>query len=260
MSLLRVAAAAIGTTPRDDAEALDLAGRALDAAAAAGARLLLLPQRLLGGAACGILSDAPPLRALGEAAGRRGVALACGYLEHCSGRRHDAALFIDGQGGALANYRRTHAEPAGDAAAEVAPGHWLNLVRFAGGKVGLLVGADIEAPEPARALALAGASLLAVAARGFGPDGAMAEAVLRTRAFENGCGLLFANLDGPAGAPAALIVGPDGAVLASAATGIAVADLPMERPEAGHRRLATRRPPLYHRLVLPHATEEAPRT
>lgn len=260
MTLLRVAAAAVRETPRDDAEALALAGRALDAAAAAGAALLLLPQRLLGGPACGILSDAPPLRALGEAAGQRGVAVACGYLELCSGRRHDAALFIDGHGGALANYRRTHAEAPRDDREEVSPGHWLNLVRFAGGRVGLLVGADIEVPEPARALALAGASLLLVAARQGAPGGAMAEAILRSRAFENGCGLLFANLDATDAAPPALIVGPDGAVLASASTGIAVADLPMERPEDRRRRLAARRPPLYHRLVLPLATEEAPRT
>ena len=36
------------------------------------------------------------------------VAIVCGYVEQCSGRHHDAALFVDDRGCALANYRRTH--------------------------------------------------------------------------------------------------------------------------------------------------------
>ena len=262
MSMLRVAAAGLLGPPRDTAEALAAAEHALAAAATAEARLLVLPQRLIageGGPGCGILSDAPPLRALAELAGRHRVAVACGYLEHCSDRLHDAALFIDAAGCALANYRRTHLDGQSEAD-ELAPGQWLNLVAFGGTRLGLLVGADIEAPEPARALALAGAALLLLPARWRPQGAAVGEALLRARAFENGFGLVFANLDGPADAPSSLIVGPDGAVLAAATSGVVVADLPVDRPEEGRRRLAARRPALYQRLTMPHPPDGGPRT
>jgi predicted amidohydrolase len=262
VNILRVAAAGLLDPPRDMDDALAAAEHSIATAAAAGVRLLVLPQRLLAGReseARGILSDAPPLRALGEAARLHAVAVACGYLEHCSGRLHDAALFIDERGRALANYRRTHLDALRDPD-ELAPGHWLNLVAFGGTRLGLMIGPDLEAPELARALALAGAAILLVPAR-WGPQGgAMTEALLRARAFENGCGLLFANLDATADAPASLIVGPDGTVLAAAVAGLAIADLPLHRPEDGRRRLAARRPPLYQRLTVPLPPDEAPRS
>jgi predicted amidohydrolase len=257
---LRVAVAGGSAASHDPHAALALADARLAAAAAAGARLLVLPQRFLTVGAsleeAAILSDAPALRVLGEAARRHGVAVACGYLERCSGRIHDAALFVDERGCALANYRRTHLDPAQDPAG-LAPGQWLNQVSFAGTRLGLLVGADIDAPEPARALALAGAAILLLPGNRGAGAAPISPALLRTRAFENGCGLAFANLDDAPGAPPSLIVGPDGEVLAQAAAGLAVADLPTAPdPEAG-LRLAARRPPLYQRLIAPHP-EPAP--
>src|SRR5215212_366239 len=96
----------------------------LAVAEAAGAALLVLPQGFLtGGPASGsaraevsaILSDGPAARALGGVARRHRLALVCGYVERCSGRHHDAALFVDDTGCALANYRRTHLLPADEA-------------------------------------------------------------------------------------------------------------------------------------------------
>ncbi len=253
MSGLRVAAAGIAASPRNLDEALAIADDRASAARAAGARLLLLPQRFLSDLdgetleETALLSDAPPLRALGGIARRHGVAIACGYLERCSGRIHDATLFIDAQGCALANYRRTHLDPRSDPSV-LAPGHWLNLVRFGESLVGILAGADLDAPEPARALALAGATMLLVPARSEPEDAAIVEALLRARAFENDCGIGFAD-QGGAGA---FIVGPDGTMLAASAGKIAVADLPARRSDAGLRRLAARRPHLYQRLTVPH--------
>lgn len=254
---LRVAVA--GGSGETDA-AMALADRRLAAAASAGARLLLLPQGFLttsSGGSLGeaaMLSDAPTLRDLGEAARRNGVAVACGYLECCSGRIHDAAVFIDDSGCALANYRRTHLDPGIDSDG-LAPGQWLNQVSFAGVRLGLLIGFDIEVPEPARALALAGSAVLLVAADRGAEATPITHALLRTRAFENGCAVAFANLDATSNAPPSLIVAPDGTVLAEAVGGLAVADLPTSPTPQAVRRLAARRPPLYGRLTVPDPVE-----
>ena len=85
----------------------------------------------------------------------------------------------------------------------VAPGQWLNLVASPARGLGLLIGADLEPPEPARALALAGrrccwcprASGRSAPARSRGPAAA--------RAFENGCAIAFANGDPDAMRPPA---------------------------------------------------------
>lgn len=258
-----------GVTVGVEAALADLERRAA-AAARAGADLLVLPQLFLGGRPADAprarrqagLSDGPAARRVGGIAREHGVALLCGYVEGCTGHCYDAALFVDPRGRALANYRRVHLAPETEGGM-FAPGQWLTLVPFAGRRLGVLVGIDLDGPEQARALALAGAGVLLVAG-GHGPEAAAVGAVVaRARAVENGCALAFANGDPRPGAPPSCLVGPDGAVLASsppgAADGLAVADLP---PAAADRALARdlgRRPRLYQRLVAPLPGEDAPR-
>ena len=164
----------------------------------------------------------------------------CGYVEQCSGRYHDAALLIDAAGCALANYRRTHLVPE-DEATGLGHGQWLNLVAFAGCKLGLLIGVDIEPPEPARALALAGAAVLLVASSHGAAASPVVAALLSARAYENGCAVAYANGDPGPDAPASCIVGPAGDLLATAHSGFAVADVPLRKPTAAARNLG--RPP-----------------
>src|SRR4029077_6420973 len=102
-----------------------------------------------------LLSDAQSLRAIAAAAARHKVAIVCGYLERCTGRKHEAVQAIDLNGRALANYRQTHLGP-GATERGVSPGQWLTQVRIDAAGIGLLLGEDVLAPEPARALALAG--------------------------------------------------------------------------------------------------------
>lgn len=235
-------------------------------AAEQGARLLVLPQLVPGdgpvepGAARrgAEPSDGPTPRRLGAIAARHGVALLGGYIELCTGRLYDAALFVDDRGRALANYRRIHLVPELDEPV-FAHGQWLTIVPFHGLKLGLLIGADIEGPEQARALALAGAAVLLVAGR-HGPGAALAEgAVLRARAAENGCVLAYANGDASPAAPASCILGYDGATLAATRTGLAVAGIEVAGPARALARDLGRRPRLYQRLVEPLPGEDAPR-
>ena len=136
----------------------------------------------------------------------------------------------------------------------VSPGQWLTQVRIGTAGVGLLLGEDVLAPEPARALALAGTAILALPANLGSESAALMPSLLRARAFENGCAIAFANR---ADHPASMIIGPDGDVLAEALRGLAVAEVPTSRPAEAARRLAARRPLLYQRLASSHPPDEA---
>jgi len=235
------------------------------AAALRGAQLLVLPQLFLGGRPAepasvakrvGTLSDGPAPRRLGEIAATHKLGLLCGYVERCSGRLYDAALFVDERGIAIANYRRIHLVPEQDEPV-FTHGQWLTMAPFQGLRLGLLIGADLDGPEQARSLALAGAAVLLVAG-GHGPTaGAIGEAMLRTRAAENGCALAFANGDPRPGAPASCVVGADGRVLATTSSeGLAVAEIAARGSDRVLARDLARRPRLYQRLVAPLPGEE----
>lgn len=230
-----------------------LLARAVRAAAAAGADLLVLPELALLGppSAAGLTpqasaSDGAPTRQLGALARASGIAVVTGYLEACSGRLHSAALLVDGRGHALANYRRSHLR-AGEQA-RLSRGAWLSVMPLGGRRLGLLIGYDLRFPEVARALVLAGADLLVVL--GPWPPEPEAEigALAAARAIENGVPLAMACWAAPGGA-ASRLLGPDGALLARAGGGAEpiLAELPPARGrEAG---LADRRPRLYQELV-----------
>jgi predicted amidohydrolase len=236
-------------------------------AAATGAALLVLPQLFATGPCrdaaaaerMAELSDGPIAQRLTAIARSARIAILCGYVEQCTGQRHDAALLVDAGGRALANYRRTHLPPGADREA-FAPGQWLTITLLGEVRAGILIGPDIEAPEPARALALAGARILLVPADHDAAAAMVGQAVLSARAFENGVGLAYANAAADAAAPRSRLVAPDGTVLATAAPGgLALAEVPMAPPPAAARRLASRRPRLYQKLALPGPGEEGPR-
>lgn len=265
MESIRAAVAPTVVRPATAAAGLEAIDAWAAAATALRARLLVLPQAYLGdgigrsdwAGQGALLSDGPELVALASIARRHAVAIACGYVEQCSGRYHDAALFVDHRGCALANYRRTHFVP-GREPALLAEGQWLNVVPFAGHRLGLLIGPDIEVPEPARAVALAGAdSLLVLAAHGADAH-IVAEAVLPARAYENGCAIAYANAGDEVGAPASRILDPHGTLLATARLEPVSAALPAPKPSPAADRVA-RRPLLYRKLAAPIADAHTPR-
>jgi predicted amidohydrolase len=220
------------------------------AAAGAGARLLVAPEFALSGppglAEPGSPSDGPEARALAEIARGAGISIAAGYLEACSGRLYSAALVVDRDGRALANYRRTHLRPA--ERERLSAGAWLSIVPLGERRCGLLVGYDLRFPEVARALVLAGADLLLV----LGGQPAEPESTLgplvAARAIENGVPLVLAARAEAAAAPAR-ILGARGELSAvgGAGPGTISADLPP--PLTGEAGLADRRPRLYRQLV-----------
>ncbi|HET6467114.1 MAG TPA: nitrilase-related carbon-nitrogen hydrolase [Geminicoccaceae bacterium] len=248
---MKLAVACVSPMAADPAENLALLRALAFEAAGLGAALVLFPERFAMGRvtaeaaeAAAELSDGPTARALARIAAAARVGLLVGYVERCVTGLYNAALLLDAEGHAIANYRQTHRPTVPDEAV-LGHGHWLTIMPFGAHRLGLLIGYDLEFPEPARALALAGCDLIAVPGGVTGVRPEVAAAVVAARAFENGCWVAYADA-GPLGR----IVGPDGrAAAGGAGPRLLLADVasPSRSPAGG--RFAARRPRLYAELA-----------
>ena len=219
-------------------------------AAEAGCRLLLAPERPLRApegtppADVAEPSDGALARSLAALCRRHRLGLAFGYQERFAGHVHASLMVLSPEGLALANYRRAHLRREEEG--RIAAGNWLTLFPFAGWRPGLLGGADLEHPEPARALALTGADLLLAVGDGAGPEPAILRPLLAARARENRLPILYADFAPPRGAGSAAVAA-DGRALAGAGDD----ELLIAGPLAGEAsdRRPKRRPELYARLT-----------
>jgi predicted amidohydrolase len=236
-------------------------------AAAAGADLLILPEMALTGYAIGaeaVATEAEPEggeldRAVAEAARRHGVAILAGYPRRdARGRPVNAVRLVDRAGAAVATYAKTHLYGEVDRS-QFAPGDCLApVVELDGWKLGLAICYDIEFPETARALALAGAEAILVPTANMAPFEGIATRIVPARAEENGVFLAYANYTG-AEPPfdyvgLSCVVAPTGEDLARAGHGeeLILADLDRAAFAAARRaatHLADRRPELYASLT-----------
>lgn len=221
---------------------LAVAEHAAGIAAATGATLLLLPEGHLGGPQP---SDGEGPGALAAIAQRHRLAVVCGYLEAGPGGPFSSVLVLDRLGHAVGHTRRSHAAPDGDPVA--GRGGWLSVVPLLGRRLGLIVGADLWAPEVARALVLSGADLL-VSLLAAAPS-PVAAALATARAAESRVPLVLVA------AGTGLVVDADGQRLDRDAPPLAVP--PAEDPD-GLRRW--RRPELYRGLVEPGPDSQAAST
>jgi predicted amidohydrolase len=126
----------------------------------------------------------PALATIAAAARDLGTAVIVGYAERTERGTANAVACIDADGSWAGGYRKAHLFGTTELEAFV-PGEHLRVARLAGHLVGLLVCFDVEFPEPARALARAGAELLVTVSANmepYGPDHALAA---RARALDN---------------------------------------------------------------------------
>ena len=255
----------------DIAKALDLLRAKAAEAARAGAGLVVFPEMFLTGYHIGeaVFKLAEPMD--GPSAGRAaaiardaGVALLYGYPERDGDTVYNSALLIGRDGLPLANYRKTHLYGREERRL-FAPGESLMLAELDGLKIGILICYDVEFPEAVRALALAGAELIAVPTALIRPFDIVARTLVPARAFENQVYVAYAGM---CGSEAGLgycglscIVGPDGQDLARAGTGPALllADIDLSAIPKGRMSnpyLSDRRPRLYSagvKEVLSHS-------
>ncbi len=206
------------------------------------AELAVFPELFLGGyrlaqaPALALARTDAPLAHLGKAARTHGTALLVGFAERRQdGRVANAVACVDAGGELLGVYRKTHLFGGAEARA-FAPGDELLVVDLAGHPVGVLVCFDMEFPEPARALARAGAELLVTLAANpepYGPEHALAA---RARALDNRRTHLYVNRvgeqDGLRFAGGSCALDPAGGLLAASGPGeqVLVVDVPVGEP------------------------------
>ena len=105
------------------------------------------------------ISDGPTVTALREVCAAHGCHIAAGVNERDGECRHNSAVLI-GPDGPLATYRKLHLYYNEKSWFE--PGGELPVVDTPIGRIGMIICFDLWFPEPARALALAGADIIAV--------------------------------------------------------------------------------------------------
>jgi predicted amidohydrolase len=138
-------------------------------AAKQGANLIVLPELASSGYVFGDEAEAqraaedpddgPTVRALRDVCAMHGCHVVAGISERDGDCRHNSAVLI-GPSGRMATYRKLHLYYNEQSWFE--PGDDLPIVDLPFGRVGMIICFDLWFPEPARALALAGAEIIAV--------------------------------------------------------------------------------------------------
>ncbi|MFK8252070.1 nitrilase-related carbon-nitrogen hydrolase [Ancylobacter terrae] len=246
----------------------------IERAADAGAGLVVLPECSLTGLA---FSDRATLRAHAEplegpgvtawrdAAARRGIHIVAGFAESAGDRLFNTAVLVTPEGD-VATYRKTHL--FGNECGLFDLGDRLVCADTCWGRVGLAICYDLWFPEVARALALAGASLVAAPSNWFTPPrqadeaGAqvpmafhLATAAACSNELTIACADRIGAENGVRFLGGSFVLGPNGRPIAGPAAGDGEALLlaTWPDPEATRRKvqshLATRRVELYARPV-----------
>lgn len=230
-------------------------------AAAGGARLITFPELFTTGYNLGArlreLAEplgGPSLAAICASAADAGIAILTGFCERDGQRLFNSAVLVERDGSVRTVHRKCHLF-GGMEGALFAPGDALAVVELDRLRVGVLICYDVEFPEAVRALALAGADLVAVPTTLMAPHDLVARAMVPVRAAENQVFLAYANRTGAEGDLAYIgqscIVGPDGADLARAGRAeeeLLLADLKpaaITRARSAYCYLGERRPELY---------------
>ena len=162
---------------------------------------------------------------------------------------YNAATMIDADGVVRGRHRKVHLYGDLDRDQFRRNGRRPAAFDFGESRVGLLICYDVEFPEAVRSLAIDGARAIFVPTANMTGAEEVQEILVRARALENNCGVVYANYCGADEVfeynGLSEICGPDGEVLARADAkeeALIVADLPAE---SSGTYLADRRADLY---------------
>ncbi|SAL19637.1 carbon-nitrogen hydrolase [Caballeronia peredens] len=240
----RVAVMAFESQPGDAVRHCALVAAELSGAARLGVQLALFPQACIGGhdTARAEAFDGPSIDAIAAAVEQTGVAAGVGWIERTGDGRLYDSYAVCFPGGARVRHRKLHSTQRG-----LHGGNRFTVFDTPFGmRIGILIGDDNDVVENVRMTALMGATLLIAPMS----RAASRRATLAARAADNGMYIAYAHPS----SDEAMIVGPDGRVLARHATaqdGLIGAQVKpaLAEASAGRRALAARRPDLYEPLA-----------
>jgi 5-aminopentanamidase len=199
----RIAAAQFNIIEGDKKSNLNKALGYIRSAAESGAKVVLLPEMFLTGYPIGkpMADLAEPLegeslQSIKDAASEMNIAVVGSYPEwdkedNCS---YNTAFFIGDDGKVLGKYRKIHLFDREDH--YVGAGRNICVVDYHGFNYGLLICFDLEFPEPARALAMAGAQILLVVSANMDPYSMFHRIFAQARAIENHLYVAYCNRTG----------------------------------------------------------------
>jgi len=172
--------------------------------------------------------------AIGQIARRHRLAIVYGHPERAPGPgAYNAATLVGADGVVRGRHRKVHLFGDVDRLLFVPNPGRPTAFDFDGSRVGLLICYDVEFPEAVRRLAVDGARTVLVPTANMSGFEVVQQVLVRARACENGCGVVYANYCGADDLfeynGLSVICGPDGEVLAQAgAKGeeLVIADLP----------------------------------
>jgi 5-aminopentanamidase len=188
--------------------------------------------------------------AVAEIARRHQIAVVYGYPERAGGgRAYNAVTLVGPDGVVRGRHRKVHLFGDLDRSLFAENTQPPVAFDFDGARVGMLICYDVEFPEAVRRLAVDGARTVLVPTANMVGYEDVPRLLVRARAYENGCGLVYANYCGADDVfeygGLSVICGPGGEVLAQATADreeLLVADIP---GEAAGTYLADRRANLY---------------
>ncbi len=161
------------------------------------ADLFVFPELFLGGYTTNGLDDlaldidGPEVGEMARLARESDAAVVFGLHERVPGGVANSAVCVDRYGEVAGCYRKAHL--FGDERWAFVAGDGLLVVDLEGIKAGLMICFDVEFPEVARSLALAGADLLVTISANMDPFGRDHDVFATARALENGLPHLYVN-------------------------------------------------------------------
>ena len=199
--------------------------------------------------------DDEPLETIRSAARRNSIVTVLGFPEVvASGKCSNAVIIIDRDGRVAGIHRKLHLFRDEDSV--FIPGSEINVFPTAIGNIGVAICYDIEFPEMARELTLAGADIIAVSTANMVPYQQMQGFTIQSRAWENGIPIVLANYFGSDAHHEyfgdSCIVDSCGRVIqrADSPNSLIVADLNLgETPPHQFSYLSRRRPDAYQRQL-----------
>ena len=142
------------------------------------------------------------------------TAIVYGYPEIDNDNLFNSAQYFDNQGLSVANHRKKMLPPTADESKIFKPGSKNSIITINGIKAAIVICYELEFPELIRELALDGVELIIAPTGQSSHWPAAARYICRSRAFENGIFVIYADstgmLNGISFMGESKIIGPDG--------------------------------------------------